>query len=200
MLKNQEDQLLVRQLRERQSELAFRKLYEKYYRDIYAFGFSLLKSKARAEDLVQEVFLKVWINKKTLDPDLSFRSFIFTITRNLAFNTLSRAANSRNLKEEIFYKSQKNTNTTDHKLRDANYKRLKEKALSELTPRCKQVFQMSRYEGKTYREIGDELGVSENTVRNQMSTALATIRDYLIKHGDIVFLMMFLSSIVSLHH
>src|SRR5690625_2250267 len=119
------DKALVIELK-KGSKTAFHKLYKRYHQDIYAFSISLLKSKALAKDNVQEVFLKIWNRRKQLDPEASFRSFVFTIARNMAFNSLSKAANTKKLKEIVFYQSQKKSRATDRKLLDENYQKLKE--------------------------------------------------------------------------
>ncbi len=194
--KQEPQKILVSRL-QKGSRSAFHALYELYHQDIYAYGISLLKSKSLAEDLVQDVFIKIWTKRKSLNPNLSFRSFIFTITRNMAFNMLTKAANHTKLKETIFYKEQHKTKTADHTLLEHNYNRLKQKAIAGLTPRCRLVFEMSRNEGKTYSEISQELGISENTVKNQISTALADIRSFLEKHGDIVFTLVLLGITLS---
>lgn len=185
------EKLLVLNL-QKGNERAFRKLFEWYQPAIYAYSLSLLKSKPRAEEIVQEVFLKVWLNRKKLNPELSFKSFVFTIARNLAFNALAKGANNKKLQEAIFYKSQQRHNPTDRRLLEADYEKLKQQAIAELSPRCKLVFQMSRNDGKSYQEISQELGVSVNTVKNQMSSALGTIKEFLVRHGDIAFLLAFL--------
>jgi len=186
------EQFLVLRL-QKGSEGAFRKLFDRYRHDIYAFSLSILKSKHQAEEVVQDVFLKVWLNHENLDPSLSFKSYIFTIARNLAFNILAKAANDVKLKERIFYKNQTGCSLTDTRLLEEDYEKLKNRAIDELSPRCKQVFQMSRNDGKSYEQIAKELGISTNTVKNQMSTALASIKEFLSLNGDIVFLFIFLS-------
>lgn len=186
------EQFLVLRL-QKGSEGAFRKLFDRYRHDIYAFSLSILKSKHQAEEVVQDVFLKVWLNHENLDPRLSFKSYIFTIARNLAFNILAKAANDVKLKERIFYKNQTGCSLTDTRLLEEDYEKLKNRAIDELSPRCKQVFQMSRNDGKSYEQIAKELGISTNTVKNQMSTALASIKEFLSLNGDIVFLFIFLS-------
>lgn len=188
------EKLLVANLREG-SEPAFRKLYDTYQKDIYAYSLSLLKSEAKAKDNLQDVFLKVWLNKEKLDPELSFKSFVFTITRNLAFNTLSKSASTRKLREAVFYKSQKMSSPADRQLMEAHYQELKQQAVDELSPRCKRVFEMSRNRGMTHQEISEELGVSRQTVKNQITSALSKIKEFLLLHGDMAFLLLFLAEI-----
>lgn len=169
------EQLLISELKNH-NEKAFRTLYDCYSQDIYRYSFSILKSKELAEENVQEVFLKVWLHRENLNLEQSFKSYIFTIARNQAFNFLNKAANDLVLKEEIFYESQKSYNQGDYSIREADCKRLKKQAIKQLPPKRKQIFKMSRKQGKTYEEISQELGISVNTVKSQMSKALESLR------------------------
>ncbi len=169
------EQLLISELKNH-NEKAFRTLYNSYSQDIYRYSFSILKSKELAEENVQEVFLKVWLHRENLNLEQSFKSYLFTIARNQAFNFLNKAANDLVLKEEIFYKSQKSYNQGDFSIREADCKRLKKQALKQLPPKRKLIFKMSRKQGKTYEEISQELGISVNTVKSQMSKALESLR------------------------
>ena len=162
-------------------EQAFRKLFDFYYQDIYGYSLSLLKSTDYAEENVQDVFLKVWLHRETLDTEKSFKSFLFTIARNQAFNLLNKAANDSVLKDEIFYKSQKSYDQSDYAVREADCKKLKKQAIEQLPPKRKLIFKMSR-KGKTYEEISQELGISVNTVKNQMGKALESLRLFFQVH------------------
>mgnify|MGYP006099916425 CR=1 FL=1 len=178
------DNLLVNQLMEG-NEKAFRKLYDLYRNDLYRFSLSMVVLKPYAEEIVQDVFLKLWLNRETLKPDLSIKSYLFTITRNDTISFLKKAANNKKMREEIFYKSQKEVYSTERYVREAELEIIKEEALELLTPRRRQIFEMSRNEGKSYEEIAIILGISPNTVRNQMSMALETLRNFLLKNHEI---------------
>ncbi len=169
------EQLLISELKNH-NEKAFRTLYDSYSQDIYRYSLSILKSKELAEENVQEVFLKVWLHREKLNLEQSFKSYLFTIARNQAFNFLNKAANDLILKEEIFYESQKSFNQGDYSIREADCKRLKKQAIKQLPPKRKLIFKMSRKQGKTYEEISQELGISVNTVKSQMSKALESMR------------------------
>lgn len=176
------EQQLLAELK-RHDENAFRRLFDFYYQDIYGYSISLLKSKELAEENVQEVFLKIWLNRENLDPDKSFKSFLFTIARNQAFNILSKAANDAILKETVFYKSQHSYDEGDYSVREADCKKLKKQAIKRLPPKRKRIFKMSR-KGKTYEEISQELGISVHTVKNQMSKALESMRVFFQVHDE----------------
>jgi RNA polymerase sigma-70 factor (family 1) len=177
------EQLLVSELKNH-NEKAFHKLFDFYYQDIYRYSFSILKSKELAEENVQEVFLKVWLHREKLNLEQSFKSFLFTIARNQAFNFLKKATNDMILKEELFYFSQKAYNQGDYSVREIDCKRLKKQALKLLPPKRKLIFKMSRKQGKTYEEISQELGISVNTVKNQMSKALESMRIFFWRNND----------------
>ncbi len=174
--------LLISELKNH-NEKAFRRLFDIYYQDIYGYSMSLLKSKEYAEENVQDVFLKVWLNREQLDTEKSFKSYLFTIARNQAFNFLNKAVNDVLLKEEIFHTSQKSEDHSDYSIREADCKKLKKQAISKLPPKRKQIFKMSR-KGKTYEEISNELGISVNTVKSQMSKALESLRVFFQVHDE----------------
>ena len=186
------EKLLVKELITGNSK-AFSKLFDIYSRDVYAYSLSMLKEKVLAEEIVQDVFLKIWEHRNRLNIDLSFRSYVFTIARNLTFNLISKVANSRKLQEEVFYKSQKMYNHVEDKVAENDYENLKNKAIEQLTPRRKIIFQMSRNEGMSYQQISEELNISISTVKGQMSKSLETIREFLYVHGDFTFLIALLS-------
>ncbi|TDW50019.1 RNA polymerase sigma-70 factor (ECF subfamily) [Flavobacterium sp. 270] len=177
--------ILVSELKEG-NEKAFRKLFDLYYQDIYGYSISLLKSKEAAEENVQDVFMKVWQYRENLNIEQSFKAYIFTIARNQAFNVLNKAANDILLKEAVFYESQKSHEYGDYLIREADCKKLRKQAIRQLPPKRKQIFKMSRKKGMTYEEISEELGISINTVRNQMSKALESMRGFFQLHDEII--------------
>lgn len=178
---NNTDKLLVSELKDG-NEKAFRKLFDMYHQDIYGYSISILKSKEAAEENVQDVFMKVWQHRDNLNIEQSFKAYIFTIARNLAFNFLNKAANEVLLKEEIFYISQESHDYGDYSIREADCKKLRKQAMKQLPPKRKKIFKMSRKKGMTYEEISNELGISIQTVKNQMSKALESMRVFFQIH------------------
>lgn len=183
------DKILVEQLASG-SERAFRCLFDKYHQDIFIFSKSILKLDSLAEEIVQEVFLKVWLKASELNPDLDFKSYIFTIARNLSLNSLRSAVNNRKLTEEIFYMNSGLGKPSDQILLDEELEIIRIKAIESLPAKRKEIFILSRTEGKSYNEISNELGISINTVKVQMSKALDTLRKYIQIHGDLTLLIL----------
>ena len=178
------EKLLVEQLMQG-NEKAFSKLFNTYRNDVYGYSISMLKTHVLAEEIVQDVFLNIWQHKDRLNPNLSFKSYVFTITRNLTFNLISKEANNRKLKEEVFYKSQKRYSPIEDKITEADYEIIKNNAVKQLPPKRRIIFEMSRNNGMSHKDISKELNISVSTVKGQMSKALKTIREFLRTHGDI---------------
>lgn len=176
------------------NEKAFSALFNTYCNDVYAYSLSMLKNQALAEEIVQDVFLNIWLHRERLNADLSFKSYVFTITRNLTFNLISKVANSHKLKEEVFYVSQKSYSPIEDSIDESDYDALKQKAIEQLPPKRRAIFEMSRNDEMSYEEISKELNISVSTVKGQMSKALADIRNFLETHGDVTLLITLLSS------
>jgi len=184
--KNKHDEnLLIQQLISGNSK-AFRILFDMYRNDVYAYSISMLKNKVLAQEIVQSVFLNIWLHRDRLNTNLSFKSYVYTITRHQTFNLISKVANQRKLKEAVFYKPRKTQSSIEDKICEADYEVIKHKAIAQLPPKRRIIFEMSRNDGKSYEAISKELNISISTVKGQMSKALASIRSYLLNHSDII--------------
>ena len=183
------ESLLVRELKQG-NEKAFIQLYETYKDVIYAYSLKLLKSQANAEEILQDVFMKVWQKRETLDTSLSFKSYLYTIARNKCFDFLEKAANNSKLRETLFYQSQKSFVPADLKLIESDFEKIKEEAYNTLPSKRREIFVLSRENGMTYDEIGEQLGISTSTVKTQMSKALESMRSFLREHRDVSFAVL----------
>jgi RNA polymerase sigma-70 factor (ECF subfamily) len=187
------EKLLIKQLKNG-NEKAFSALFNFYRNDVYGYSLSMLKNKVLAEEIVQDVFLNIWQHRDRLNPDLSFKSYVFTITRNLTFNLISKVANHRKLKEDFFYRSQKSHSPIEDKIKEADYEHIKNEAIEQLPPKRRIIFELSRNEGMSYKEISEKLDISLSTVKGQTSKSLAFIRDFLQTHGGVAILIVLLKS------
>lgn len=183
------DKILVTQLIDG-SKGAFLELYGKYHAALYRHALRFVKAPALAEDVVQDTFLKVWENRQTLRADLSFVGYINTVGRNQILNTLKRASHETALKKTIIHAADKNRSSTEEAFLDAEYEKMVDKAIEQLPPQRRMVFRMCRLEGKTYDEVAQKLGISKNTVKDHMVSALKSLREYFSVHADVTFLLM----------
>jgi RNA polymerase sigma-70 factor (ECF subfamily) len=174
------------------SYAAFNSIYFEYSKKLYVFAKSYLKNDIDVEGIVQDVFLKLWMNRETLQDGLSFESYLFTITKNAVLNTI------RSQKYKAIYLNHQLTFPSKNILLDEelNFKELEkayDSVVDSLSPRKKEVFRLSRVELLSYSEISAKLGISVKTVENQMSSALAEIRMKISSLGfaGILFLFLF---------
>lgn len=182
------DKILVTQLIDGSKE-AFLELYGKYHAALYRHALKFMKSPALAEDVVQDTFLKVWENRRSLNADLSFVGYINTVSRNQVLNTLKRASHETALKKTIMYAADKCCNRTEDDFLAAEYERMVSRAIDRLPPQRRLVFRMCRLEGQTYDEVARNLGISRNTVKEHMVSALKSLREYFSVHADVTFLL-----------
>lgn len=180
-------------------EDAFCELYVTYKNRLIYFAMRFLKSREYAEDVFQDAFTVVWQSRRFINPDASFSSYLYTIMRNRILNQLRNAANEEKLKESILSQALDYTEDTKREVMLNDLKSLISHALQQLTPRQREIFEMSREAQLSHKEIADKLGISVNTVQEHISTSLKLIRTYLIKYSgseyvDLLLLLICLNT------
>lgn len=157
------------------NEKAFEKIYLNYYKKTLYFITGLVKSEDDAKELTQEVFVKLWTNRETLDPERSVHSYMYTIARNAAFNFLKHKLVEINYMNE--YAAQNiETETSDEILFAKEMALLIEMSVSKMPAQRRKIYQMSRKEGLSNEEIATRLQISKKTVENQLSLALRELK------------------------
>ena len=180
-------------------EDAFCELYATYKNRLIYFAMRFLKSREYAEDVFQDAFTVVWQSRRFINPDASFSSYLYTIMRNRILNQLRNAANEEKLKESILSQALDYTEDAKREVMLNDLKSLISHALQQLTPRQREIFEMSREAQLSHKEIADKLGISVNTVQEHISTSLKLIRTYLIKYSgseyvDLLLLLICLNT------
>ena len=165
--------------------LAFRELFDRYKDVLFGYSYKLTKSQALAEEAVQEIFMKVWQNRKELNSHLSIKAYLFKIAQNHNYNILRKATYSDQLKKQIFYRCQNEYFSTEDQVIYLDLENFKNQAIATLPPKRKQIFQMSRVQGLSHAEIALQLGISQNTVKDQIGKAMKTIKKQLQIHADV---------------
>jgi RNA polymerase sigma-70 factor (ECF subfamily) len=157
---------------------AFRLLFDRYHAKLLSFSTRIVRSEATAEEIVQDVFVKVWEGRHGLDPDLSFQAYIYRIAKNRLLNHLRRQACERTLKKDWLHLALSQRNCNENQLVEADYEQVLSRAIAQLPPQRQRIYRMSREEELTYEEIAGSLGLSRHTVKAQMVQALDFVRRY----------------------
>lgn len=172
------------------NEESFEKMFRDHFKALHAYAVVMLKDEDLAEDVVQQMFLKLWEKRMALTVQSSLKAFLYKCVHNDCLNYL------KHLKVKTGY-----TNHTTYAMKDASHKpvpalelkelehRLRE-ALKELPEQCLTVFQMSRFEELKYREIAERLGVSVKAVEKHMGNALKLLRLRLGDYLPIILLLL----------
>jgi RNA polymerase sigma-70 factor (ECF subfamily) len=163
---------------------AFEQIYRLYSNRLFGNLLKLLQSETEAQEILQEVFLKIWQNRALIDPEKSFRSYLFKIAENKVFDFFRKAAMQKRVQNQLLQHSDIDTTLVDKMVSDKENEALLAKAIDHLPPQRKQVFVMVKLQGKTYKEVSDELGISSSTISDHIVKATKSIRDYLTNSGE----------------
>lgn len=155
---------------------AFDMVYHRYAGKLFAFALKYLKSREEAEELVQSVFLKVWENQATLKKETSFKSYLFTIAYNEICNLFRKRKYLQNFIESAISEKPETSTEMESQIEFRFVLEQVDQIIVQLPEKQRVVFLKSRQEGKSSKEIADELGLSKGTVDNYISESLKFIR------------------------
>lgn len=175
---NISDNLLVIRMRQHDKD-AFKLLYNRYNKKIYFFSLKYLKNSVEAEELVQSVFINIWEKRESLDATNSVRSYIYRSAVNYIYNYLKKKAIHTRFIESEITKGEVHSNHTYEQVLFHDLERSINTFVETLPPQQKKIFQLSRFEGLTHKEIAIKLDISERTVENQMYRALKILKTIL---------------------
>lgn len=174
------------------NELAFTTVYDRYWKHLLSIAYNHLKDSAKAEEVVQEVFLDLWARREKLAIE-NLRAYLAGAIRFSVFKSIYREKRRRELlnsqgqlSETVF-----NENRIDLRI----LQDIIEGLVDELPKQCKLVFKKSRYENKANKEIAKELNISEKSVEANITRALKTLRHGLQRIGFLTLLLLLLRSL-----
>lgn len=174
------------------SDDPFKRLFDSYKNRIYGYVLAIAHSPYTAEEITQEIFIKLWLCRDLLPEVENLDGYIFTIARNRTLNHLRKAAYDTRLLRELRELAMPQSNNVEERVLVTEYDQLLRDALSRLSPQRRLVFQLSRDRGLNHEEIAQQLHLSRNTVKNHLVEALRFIRSYLGQHGSVLVLIFFL--------
>jgi len=191
LIQNEEhiDTKLISRFRNGDME-AFRKIYDSYCEPLYRFAYSYLKDSFEAEEIVQDVFLKVWEKREEVDEQKSFKSYLYRITVNKVFNELKHRVVKQKYEQHALNFDQITSETPESSIQFQELNKKLEHLLAQLPEQQRNIFIMSRWKGLSNAEIAENLSLSIRTVENQIYRAAKFIKLHLNDDYPIVILII----------
>ena len=183
-----EEQQLFKQIA-RGDEKAFRQLFDRYNGKLSAFTFRLTKSEFNAAEIVQDIFVKLWVNRVRLAEVENPHTYIFTMAFNRTMDQLRKASAEAKMLARLWQQISKVQNSTEDSFNAKESQNLINQAVVQLSPQKQKIFRLSRYEGLNHEEIAVHLCVSKSTVKNHLVETLRHIRTYLHQHSQTLILI-----------
>jgi RNA polymerase sigma-70 factor (family 1) len=173
-------------------ELAFAEIFHLYKSPLFDYGIKITKSQAAAEELVQECFLKLWLSRLNLPSIENPVGYLHMMARNAGVDYLRRLSLDAALHQKVWAGISVTENPTLQKVQVSETQKLIDEAVAQLPAQQREVFRLSRYEGLNYEQIGLQMGIAGNTVKNHLVKALKFVREYLVNKygGPVVMVIM----------
>lgn len=171
-------------------ETAFEQVFKTHFKRLHAYAFTILKDEAEAEEMVQQVFFKIWERNENLSLAGSVTAYLYRAVHNESLNYIKHQKVRSDHKLHIAYSMKNEVEHPGKKILASEMEKKIHEALNELPEQCRTIFQMSRFDELKYREIADKLGISVKTVENQMGKALKLLRTKLVDFLILVFLFI----------
>ena len=170
------------------NEAAFAHLVNHYWNKVYSICLTYVKLSETAEDITQEIFLKIWHKRESLGTIDSFDNYIFIITRNTVVATLRKTSFQKNVQAEIADTIAASQMSAEDMLVSKKLSELLANAVTCLPPQQQKIWQLSRDGGLSHEDIAREMGISKNTVKVHLVRAINFIRTYLSQYLSLFIL------------
>ncbi|HEX7847573.1 MAG TPA: RNA polymerase sigma-70 factor [Chitinophagaceae bacterium] len=168
-------------------ETLFSSIFRQHEHRLYALAMQMTKSEQTAADIIQEVFLKLWEQREAIENIHNMEAWLYRLTENKVIDFLRKAAADQRLKEKIWAGLQQIMNETEEHVAAKEYNAIIQKAIDQLPPQRRLIYQLNKEEGLNYQQIADELNISRHTVKNQLFSAVQSVRRFIGKNSKLFF-------------
>ncbi|MCK9303840.1 MAG: RNA polymerase sigma-70 factor [Bacteroidales bacterium] len=169
-------------------QVAFGLIFERYRNRLFTYLVKVTKSRETSEEIVLDVFLKIWTGRELIKEIANFEAFIFRVAHNKAIDFLRTLQTKPEVQKQVWEKMEIISNdATDDKIIQKETAQNIETAVKNLSPQRRKVYLLSREEGLSYDQIARRLHISSNTVRNHVSASLEFIRNFINKNMIFIF-------------
>lgn len=168
---------------------AFDRLYRSYSSPVYGKLLKLTGAGDIAEELLQEIFIRVWEKRHTINPELPFKPWLYRVAENSVFYYYRKLARDSRLQQRLLENFPLRYAHAEEDLYFKESRQLLQQAVARLSPQRRRVFELCRLEGRSYRQAAGILGVSVSTVSNQLVKATKLVSSYVIRYHKITILI-----------
>ena len=172
------DQIIIEGL-ERRDKVVFDYIFNYYYSSLCAFSMQYIDNRNSVEDLVQDFFVYLWVEAPRLKIKSSLKSYLFTAIKNRCLDYQKHHKITEKYRTFILFSTVNEADSTEQFFAESELRQAIQKSLLKLTPRCREIFELSRLNGLSNQEISDKLDISKRTVELQISNCLKIIRNEL---------------------
>lgn len=176
------------------SEKAFSVLFFKYITVLHSFALKFTKSEQEAEEIIQDAFLRIWLNRDKLDGVDNLKAYIFKYVSNECLTYIRKKIIKDKGIESLKRGQLLAANTTMDEIELNEINRIVSATVENMPEQRKRIYKLSRLQGKTIPQISIILGISPNTVKNTLVTALKAIRTNLLQHGISLLILFIIGS------
>lgn len=169
-------------------EMAFCQIFKRYNGLLYSHAYKKLRNKEEAKDVIQDVFALLWTKRYEIDFKSNLGGYLYATVRNKIFDFISHQTVESKYLGSLQDFLDNGTAVTDHMIREKQITAIIEKEIAALPPRMRLVFELSRKKYKSHKEIAEELGISQQTVTDQVKKALKILRTKLGLVTYLIFL------------
>lgn len=166
----------------RRDKVVFDYVFNYYYSSLCAFSMQYLNDHAEVEDLVQDFFVSLWISAPNLQIRSSLKSYLFASVKNRCLDFYKHHKVTEKYRTFILFTTGSDNNTTDHYFAESELRQAIHKSMEKLTPRSREIFELSRFSGMSNQEISEKLNISKRTVELQISNSLKVLRKELAEY------------------
>jgi RNA polymerase sigma-19 factor, ECF subfamily len=174
----------------KRDEAAFEQVFKTYYKNLHAYAFTMLKDEDEAEEMVQQVFFKLWERSENLSFSGPIAAYLYRAVHNESLNFLKHQKVKVGHQLHVAYSMKNKTEHGQGKMMRKELENKFREALNELPEQCRTVFQLSRFEDMKYKEIADKLDISVKTVENHMGKALKLLRTKLVDFLPLLLILL----------
>ncbi|WP_437921416.1 RNA polymerase sigma factor [Sphingobacterium sp. LRF_L2] len=181
------DEILVDLIRQ-DDQKAFAVIYQRYSGPLYAHTYRFIRDREEAKDILQRVFTKIWDIRTQLPSEINLSAYLYQVVKNVLINHIAKGKVVDKYLDSLSNYAKTYIADTDHQIREKQLQEIIQEEIQRLPPKMREVFELSRTQYLTHRQIAEKLGISEKTVKNQITNALHILRSRL---PEVLFLLAF---------